>query len=92
MMWCLDGSYFSSLTPSTTVRSGPFAGAVMTTFFAPAAICFAAPSRLVKMPVDSNTTSTPSAFQGSCAGSFTDSTWNLSPPTVIVSLSESRTG
>jgi hypothetical protein len=29
MMWCFDGSYLSSLTPSTTVMSGFFAGAVM---------------------------------------------------------------
>ena len=50
MMWCLPASYLSSLTPSTTVMSGFFAGAVMTTFFAPAAMCFAASSRLVKMP------------------------------------------
>src|SRR5436190_7743988 len=65
--------------------SGPFAGAVMTTFFAPAARCFAASSRLVKRPVDSNTTSTPRSFHGSCAGSRTDSTLNSSPSTAIVS-------
>ena len=65
--------------------SGPFAGAVMITFFAPAARCFAAPSRLVKMPVDSNTTSTPRSFHGSCAGSLTDSTLNSSPSTVMPS-------
>ena len=59
MMWCVFGSYLSSLTPSTTVKSGFFAGAVMMTFFAPAARCFAALSRSVKSPVDSNTTSTP---------------------------------
>ena len=50
MMWCFDGSYCSSLTPRTTVMSGFFAGAVMMTFFAPAARCLAAPSRSVKMP------------------------------------------
>src|SRR5437763_1353199 len=55
----------------------------MTTFFAPAARCFAASSRLVKRPVDSNTTSTPRSFQGSCAGSRTDSTLNSSPSTAI---------
>ena len=65
------------------MTSGPFAGAVMMTFFAPAARCFAASSRLVKMPVDSKTTSTPSAFHGSSAGSFTDSTLNASPSTVM---------
>src|SRR6478736_3984888 len=83
MIWCLAASYLSLLTPSTTVMSGFFVGAVITTFFAPAVMCLAALSRSVKMPVDSNTTSTPSAFHGSCAGSFIDRTWNSSPPTVI---------
>ena len=73
----------SWLTPITTVTSGLLAGAVMMTFFAPAARCLAASSRLVKRPVDSNTTSTPRSFHGSCAGSFCDSTWNSSPSTVI---------
>ncbi len=41
------------------MTSGPLAGAVMMTFFAPAARCFAASSRLVNLPVDSKTTSTP---------------------------------
>src|SRR5580765_5464642 len=85
MMWCLAGSYFSSLTPSTTLKSWPFAGAVMITFFAPAAMCLAAPSRFVKRPVDSNTTSTPRSFQGSCAGSRNDRTLNESPSTEMVS-------
>ena len=35
MMWCVFGSYLSSLTPRTTVKSGFLAGAVMITFFAP---------------------------------------------------------
>ena len=87
MMWCDFGSYFSSLTPRTTEKSGFFAGAVMMTFFAPAARCFAAASRSVNSPVDSNTTSTPRSFHGSCAGSFTDSTWNVSPSTEILSPS-----
>ena len=86
MMWCFAGSYLSSLTPRTTVMSGPFAGAVMTTFFAPAARCLAASSRLVKSPVDSKTTSTPRSFQGSCAGSRIDSTLNSSPSTAMASL------
>src|SRR5438034_541844 len=85
MIWCFDGSYFSSLTPSTIVMSGPLAGAVITTFFAPAATCFAAASRFVKSPVDSKTTSTPRSFHGSCAGSFTDSTVNSSPSTEMLS-------
>src|SRR5260370_20661858 len=37
------------------------------------------------MPVDSNTTSTPRSFQGSCAGSFIDRTVNSSPSTEIES-------
>src|SRR6476620_9674883 len=58
----------------------------MTTFLAPAARCFAAPSRFVKSPVDSNTTSTPRSFHGSCAGSRSDSTLNSSLSTEIASL------
>ncbi len=46
----------------------------MITFFAPAARCLAASSRFVNRPVPSKTTSTPSAFHGSSAGSLTDST------------------
>ena len=52
------------------MTSGFLAGAVMMTFFAPAARCLAAASRLVKRPVDSKTTSTPRSFHGSCAGSL----------------------
>src|SRR5262249_6463356 len=85
MIWCIDGSYLSSLTPSTTVMSGPLAGAVITTFFAPAATWFAAGSRFVNSPFDSTTTSTPRSFHGSCAGSFTDSTLNVSPSTEMQS-------
>jgi hypothetical protein len=66
---CRSGSYWSSLTPSTTVRSGSVAGAEMITFVAPASRCFAAPSRAVKKPVDSTTTSTPSSLHGSADGS-----------------------
>ena len=36
MMWCRSGSYSPSLTPSTIVMSSPLAGALMTTFWAPA--------------------------------------------------------
>ena len=39
MMWCLAGSYISSLTPNTMVRSSPLAGALMMTFLAPALRC-----------------------------------------------------
>ena len=66
MMLCFSGSYSPSFTPSTTVRSGSVAGAEMTTFFAPASRCFCAPSRLVKIPVDSIATSTPRSPHGSC--------------------------
>src|SRR5262249_2796315 len=65
--------------------SGFLAGAVMITRLAPAARCLAAASRSVNRPVDSNTTSTPRSFHGSCAGSFTDSTLNSSPSTAIAS-------
>ena len=46
-MWCCSASYWSSFTPRTTVKSGSVAGAEMITFFAPASMCFCAPSRLV---------------------------------------------
>src|SRR5262245_54512390 len=46
-------------------------------------MCFTASSFLVKRPVDSKTTSTPSDFQGSAPGSFSASTWNSSPSTLI---------
>ena len=65
--------------------SGFLAGAVMTTFFAPALRCSCAFSRSVNSPVDSKTTSTPRSFHGSCPGSRIDSTLKLSPPTEIVS-------
>ena len=55
MMWCLAGSYFSWLTPMTTVMSSPLAGAEMMTFFAPAAMCPLAFSASVNRPVDSMT-------------------------------------
>ncbi len=66
---CFAGSYLSSFTPMTIVMSSFLAGALITTFFAPASRCFAAPSRFVKKPVDSITISTPSSFQGRFRGS-----------------------
>ena len=78
-MWCDSGSYSSSLTPSTTVKSGSVAGAEMTTFFAPASRCFCAPARSVKKPVDSSTTSTPRSPHGSAAGSRSESMRTSSP-------------
>ena len=80
---CWEGSYRSSFTPSTTVRSSPFAGALMTTFSAPASMCLSAFSRSVNNPVDSTTTCAPSSFHGSSAGSRTARTRSSSPSTVM---------
>ena len=85
MMWCDLGSYLSKLTPRTTEKSGFLAGAVMMTFLAPAARCFAALSRSVKRPVDSKTTSTPRSFHGRAPGSRLDSTLIESPLTEMES-------
>ena len=85
MMWCCSESYWSSLTPRTSVMSGSVAGAEMTTFSAPAARCWDAPSRSVKRPVDSMTTSTPMSFHGSAEGSRSESTRTELPPTEIAS-------
>lgn len=65
-----------SLTPFTTVLtcSGPFAGALMRTFFAPALRWRLADSLVQKNPVDSTTISALRCFQGSFEGSFSDST------------------
>src|SRR5262249_55872673 len=70
MIRCLTGSYAFSFTPRTTVTSGSFAGAVMITFLAPAVMCLLAVAVSRKIPVDSTTTSTPSSFHGSAAGSL----------------------
>ncbi len=67
MMFWLP-SYWSSLTPMTMVMSGSVAGAEMMTFLAPASRWPLALAALVKMPVDSTTTSTPRSPQGSSAG------------------------
>src|SRR6267154_1745687 len=67
-IWCLDGSYFVWFTPSTIVMSSPLAGAVMSTFFAPASRWPLAFAASVNNPVDSTTRSTPSAFHGKAAG------------------------
>ena len=81
MTWWLAGSYISWFTPRTTVMSSFFAGAEMMTFFAPASRWATAFSLAVKRPVDSTTTSTPSSFQGSWAGSFSAKTLRSSPST-----------
>ena len=66
MIACCSRSYWSSFTPSTTVMSGSVAGAEMTTFFGAGVEVLLRAVALVKKPVDSSTTSTPSSPQGSC--------------------------
>src|SRR5215218_7716894 len=83
--WWLSGSYASSFTPSTSVTSGSVAGALMMTFFAPAARCFAASSRFVNSPVDSTTTSAPASPHGSAPGSRSANTFSSSPSTIRLS-------
>ena len=68
MTLCAAGSYMSSFTPRTTVRSSPLAGALITTFSAPASMCLSASSRSVNSPVDSITMRAPSSFHGRFAG------------------------
>merc|ERR1719181_59938 len=66
----MDVSYSSWLTPTTRVGvSASFAGAEITTFFAPPSMCFMQPSVVVKAPVDSQTYSTPVSFHGISVGS-----------------------
>src|SRR6202044_3206127 len=85
MMFWLP-SYLSSLTPSTIVMSSSVAGAEMITFLAPASRWPLALAALVKMPVDSTTTSTPRSPQGNAAGpSLTSSDLILWLPTTMVS-------
>ncbi|EEQ40283.1 hypothetical protein CLUG_04411 [Clavispora lusitaniae ATCC 42720] len=67
-------AYLSSLTPTTNIGASA-EGAVMTTFLAPASMCFWAPSSLVKTPVESMTNSTPSLPHGIWAESL--SWWTL---------------
>merc|ERR1719398_675171 len=66
----VSGSYSSVLTPTTMVGvSASFAGAEMTTFFAPLVRCCSQPSVVVNAPVDSQTYSTPVSFHGISFGS-----------------------
>ncbi|CAB5040495.1 unannotated protein [freshwater metagenome] len=85
IIWWLAGSYFSWLTPITIVMSSSLAGAEMMTFFAPDAMCFPASAALVKIPVDSITTSVFSAPHGRFAGSRSEKTFIVFPSTVIES-------
>ncbi len=56
----------------------------MTTFFAPASMCFCAPARSVKSPVDSITSSTPRSPHGRAPGSLSDSTFSSALPTLMI--------
>src|SRR6201996_4068664 len=58
------------LTPITKVGVSSFAGALITTFLAPASICFWAVSWVRNKPVDSITTSAPTSLHLRLAGSF----------------------
>lgn len=51
-----------------------FAGAEITTFLAPAVMCFPAASLVLNTPVASITRSTPISAHGSCSGSLSDRT------------------
>ncbi len=84
IMWWISVSYNSSLTPITTVKSSPLAGADIITFCAPASIWDWGPGDLLvslNTPVDSITMSTPRFFQGSFPGSLSAKTWITSPST-----------
>ena len=81
------GSKSPSFTPITKVRSAPEHGADTSTRGAPPSRWRAAASRLVKMPVDSTTTSAPRSPQGRSSGLRTDSTRSVSPPTEMASPS-----
>ncbi len=82
IMLCFVLSYSFSFTPSTIVMSGFFAGAEISTFFAPALMCCIAPSLSVNSPVLSTTTSILSSFHGSFVGSFSDKTLIVLPFTI----------
>mmetsp|Transcript_2043 Transcript_2043/g.4924 ORF Transcript_2043/g.4924 Transcript_2043/m.4924 type:complete len:264 (-) Transcript_2043:111-902(-) len=69
MMGACGSNSSSALTPMTYVgMSSPFAGAVMSTFLAPASMCFSHPAWSVKTPVDSMTRSIFRSFHGSSSG------------------------
>src|SRR6185437_14695161 len=67
----------------TMVTSSSVAGAEMMTFLAPASRCLRASAALVKKPVDSITTSTPSAPQGRLAAPLSARLFIGLAPTVV---------
>ena len=71
--------------PARASRRARWPAREMITFFAPAARCFAASSRLVKKPVDSITTSAPTSPQGRAAGSRSANTRSSLPSTTRLS-------
>ena len=79
------GSKSESLTPTTKVASAPEHGAETSTRGAPPSRWRAAASRLVKIPVDSTTTSTPRSPHGRSSGLRTDRTRSESSPTLSTS-------
>ena len=76
MIWVVFLLYDLWLTPTTTVlyftgqTASHLHGAEITTFFAPAFMCFSASTGFLKKPVASITTSTLRSFQGKSWGSF----------------------
>mmetsp|Transcript_8089 Transcript_8089/g.18341 ORF Transcript_8089/g.18341 Transcript_8089/m.18341 type:complete len:342 (+) Transcript_8089:276-1301(+) len=88
MMGACGSKSSSALTPMTYVgMSSPFAGAVMSTFLAPASMCLPAPLESRNTPVPSMMRSTFMSFHGSCAGSRLATTLISFPSTVNVSSS-----
>ena len=67
------------------------AGAVMSTFFAPAVMCLPAPSLSMNTPVPSITRSMFMSFHGSCSGSRADTTAIFLPSTLNVLSSTATT-
>ena len=86
MMWCCAGSYVVVVDAEHERQVGIVAGAEITTFFAPASMCFCASSRFVKKPVDSSTTSTPRSPHGSAAGSRSASILISTSPALIIAV------
>src|SRR3954467_8174864 len=86
---CFFGSYLSWLIPNASVKSWPLAGAEMITFFAPAAMCFCASTRLVNRPEHSSTMSQPCCLWGSSDGSRLAVTAIFLPLTTMASSSAS---
>src|SRR6266550_7788112 len=85
IMWCLAGSYLSSLTPSTTVKSSFLAGAEMMTFFTGPRTWFLASLASVNRPVDSMMTCAPTDSHGNAAGSFSLNTLMVLPSIEMLS-------